>query len=87
MEDLAYWPSEGGIFAKLTKLSSSFDNLLEAVFCGFSKNSRMLSNFNKLLELLSIGESLLFSPNIFLGIRKYGFLVGMKMVRIFFDRI
>jgi hypothetical protein len=35
-------------------LSSSFANLLEAVFCGFGENPRMPSNFSKLLELLML---------------------------------
>jgi hypothetical protein len=43
-----------GNFAKLTKLPSSFVNLLEAVFYGFGKNPRMPSTFSKLLELLCI---------------------------------
>jgi len=56
-------PSDGGLgifakrrgnFAKLTKLPSSFANLLEAVFCGFGKNPRMPSTFSKLLELLLV---------------------------------
>ena len=42
-----------GNFAKLTKLPSSFANLLEAIFFyGFGKNPRMPSNFSKLLKLL-----------------------------------
>jgi len=53
-------PSDGGLgifakwrgnFAKLTKLPSSFANLLETVFYGFGKNPKMLNTFSKLLEL------------------------------------
>jgi len=59
-------PSDGGLgifvkwrenFAKLTKMPSSFVNLLEAVFCGFGKNPRMSSTFSKLLELLNTTTS------------------------------
>ena len=54
MEDLAYLPSEGKIFAKLTKLPNSFANLLETIFFGFGKNPKMPSTFNKLLEIVEI---------------------------------
>jgi hypothetical protein len=53
MEDLAFLPSEGGCFA----------NLLEAVFYGFGKNSRMPSTFSKLLELLFVEDTNKGYPN------------------------